>query len=234
MIDLSFEEEVLLHEINKYCKRYEEIDANFSGTPSRYEYCCGSRGGIHRGYYCPSLIEDIVVGGVNRGRRVIHPRSNYQFRYGFDSDNRLSVAEYYWDRNCGATPVLYSKEFLIRDGQTVVAPIYEVIHRPEISGVSLCKYDDCGRIVSYDRLVCYIENPRLMGYKEYYSEKYSYDNNGLLKDVYCGEKRESYIVWNKYRFHHDADGKLNCYEHFDGNGTISSSYDVPKSRQRKI
>ena len=119
MIDLSFEEEVLLHEINKYCKRYEEIDANFSGTPSRYEYCCGSRGGIHRGYYCPSLIEDIVVGGVNRGRRVIHPRSNYQFRYGFDSDNRLSVAEYYWDRNCGATPVLYSKEFLIRDGQTL-------------------------------------------------------------------------------------------------------------------
>ena len=49
MIDLSFEEEVLLHEINKYCKRYEEIDANFSGTPSRYEYCWGSRGGIHRG-----------------------------------------------------------------------------------------------------------------------------------------------------------------------------------------
>ena len=130
--------------------------------------------------------------------------------------------------------MLYSKEFLIRDGQTVVAPIYEVIYRPEISGVSICEYDDCGRIVSYDRLVCYIENPRLGGYKDYYSEKYSYDNNGLLKDVYRGEKRERYIVWYKYRFHHDLDGKLNCYEHFDGNGTLTSSYDVPKSKQRKI
>ena len=120
MTDLSFKEEILLHEINKYCKKYEEINSAFSSMPSRYEYCSGSRGGIHRGYYSPSLVEDIVVGGVNRGRRVIHPRSNYQFRYSFDGDNRLSVVEYYWDRNCGATPVLYSKEFLIRDGQTVV------------------------------------------------------------------------------------------------------------------
>ena len=30
MTDLSFKEEILLHEINKYCKKYEEINSAFS------------------------------------------------------------------------------------------------------------------------------------------------------------------------------------------------------------
>ena len=46
MIDLPFKEEILLHEINKYCKKYEEINSAFSRMPSRYEYCSGSREGF--------------------------------------------------------------------------------------------------------------------------------------------------------------------------------------------
>ena len=59
----------------------------------------------------PSIIADIVVGGVKRGRllRRVTTRSRPSFRYGFDADDRLIYAESSFDR-----------EVIIRVGQTAV------------------------------------------------------------------------------------------------------------------
>lgn len=49
----------------------------------------------HRGYYCPSLIQDFVIGGSKRGKIVKKKPVTDEYReYGFDSHNTLIYAAY--------------------------------------------------------------------------------------------------------------------------------------------
>ena len=63
---------------------------------------------LRQGYYHPSIIADIVVGGVKRGKLLkrITARSKPNFRYGFDADDRLIYTE---------SP--YNREIIIHEGQ---------------------------------------------------------------------------------------------------------------------
>ena len=60
------------------------------------EYAVG--GTIHRGYYCPSPIQDIIVGGTKRG--VLRKKPDMKEKthvYGFDSKGRLVYVEHPWN-----------------------------------------------------------------------------------------------------------------------------------------
>lgn len=54
-----------------------------------------SRGGecLHRGFYCPSPVLDIVIGDCKRGKLIKNPRKTPDFEYWFDADNKVTLAK---------------------------------------------------------------------------------------------------------------------------------------------
>ena len=172
MENIDFRKDLLVGLFKEYCDKYDELNAKFSAVlVAKYEYCSGVKGGVWRGYYHPSPIGDIVTGNASRGRRVTHPRKGcyYRYRYLFDENGKLLVAEDYSEalgkpkpviyfderrRLCFAEdnseqsavsePVLWQKEFLIYEGRRVIAPQYDIVFTPELVTVSVCDYDEQG------------------------------------------------------------------------------------------
>lgn len=80
-------------EIMEYDRMVRKL---FTDAEKNVAYEKYGRGGetLHRGYYCPSLIEDIVIGNQKRGKilkKAPHKRPDYIFK--FDEDNKLVLAK---------------------------------------------------------------------------------------------------------------------------------------------
>ena len=69
---------------------------DFKSRVTYYEYGIAGTS-LHRGWYSPSLIEDIVIGNVSRGRLVRNPRKSTKpsFRFGFDQNEKIIVVDRY-------------------------------------------------------------------------------------------------------------------------------------------
>ena len=113
-----------------------------SGAVARTEIATGS--GLHRGFYCPSLTEDIVVGNVHRGRLLkrLSPKRKWYFVYGFDRDDKLILSQMYYNGK------LAEEEHLFYDGDRV----YGVTQSPDggLIRVASETYLD-GEIMCYER-----------------------------------------------------------------------------------
>ena len=109
------------------------------------QYCAG--GTIHRGYYCPSITEDLRVGNTKRGRlcKKRPPEERLSHIYGFDAAERLIVVEH---MHC-------SKEYILYD--TGVTLGVEIDNANNASAVNICRYDVNGRIQIYE---CYFLTPK--------------------------------------------------------------------------
>ncbi|WP_227936421.1 hypothetical protein [Alkalihalobacillus deserti] len=150
-----------------------ELRAAVEEQVVRLEY---SKGGetIHRGFYCPSLVQDIVVGGAKRGRlfkKKIPEFGNYSYEYGFDKDGRLlrikGMHEF-------STPDSgFDEEFLLYNGNVVYG--LEFTHIGELELVSRCFYDN-GKLLKYERSQCGMEK-----FADLHYEEYTYDNNRLTE-----------------------------------------------------
>ena len=148
------------------------------------QYCAG--GTIHRGYYCPSITEDLRVGNTKRGRlcKKRPPEERLSHIYGFDAAERLIVVEH---MHC-------SKEYILYD--TGVTLGVEIDNANNASAVNICRYDVNGRIQIYE---CYFLTPnqvidnwyREMEYEgEWFHEHYRYVfsvEDGYLTD-YTAER----------------------------------------------
>lgn len=259
MEKIDFRKDLLVGLFKKYCDKYDELNAKFSAVPvARYEYCSGVKGGVWREYYHPSPIGDIVTGNASRGRRVTHPRKGcyYRYRYLFDERRKLFIAEdyskelgkpkpvIYFDerrRLCVARdtseqaavsePVLWQKEFLIYEGRRVIAPEYDIVSTPELVTVSVCDYDEQGRILRYDRLSWRPQNQ--IKYQNLSSEVYEYGKNGLLEFAYWGRSFASITEVDKYHFNHDDEGRIVSYDFLRKDGSLVT-YEVPKSKRRNV
>ena len=75
--------------IKEYLPKCKELFENFSTQVVTKQYCYA--GDIHRGYYNPSLIEDIIVGNTKRGRltKKINPHCTQGYVYGFNKQSEL-------------------------------------------------------------------------------------------------------------------------------------------------
>ena len=259
MENIDFRKDLLVGLFKEYCDKYDELNAKFSAVPvAKYEYCSGVKGGVWRGYYSPSPISDIVVGNANRGRRVMHPRKGcyYRYRYSFDANGKLFVVEdyseefgkpkpviYFDERRklCVARdtseqaivsePVLWQKEFLIYEGRRVIAPQYDIVFTPELGTISVCDYDEQGRVLRYDRLHWGLQKP--VKYQKLSSEVYEYGENGLLEFAYWGRSFAGITEVDKYHFTHDDEGRMVSYDFFRKDGSLVT-YEVPKSKRRKV
>lgn len=259
MENIDFRKDLLVGLFKEYCDKYDELNTKFSAVPvAKYEYCNGVKGGVWRGYYHPSPIGDIVTGNASRGRRITHPRKvcHYRYRYLFDEYGKLFIAEDYDDqpskpapiiyfderrRLCFAEdnsdqaavsePVLWQKEFLIYEGRRVIAPEYDIVSTPELVTVSVCDYDEQGRILRYDRLSWRPQDQ--IKYQNLSSEVYEYGENGPLEYAYWGRSFAGITEVDKYHFNHDDEGRIVSYDFFRKDGSLVT-YEVPKSKRRNV
>mgnify|MGYP003167406828 FL=1 len=101
------------------------------------QYCAG--GTMHRGYYCPSITEDLRVGNTKRGRlcKKRPPEERLSHIYGFDASDRLITVKH---MHCLEEYILYGA------GVTLGVEI----RNNSANTISICRYDENSRIQIYE------------------------------------------------------------------------------------
>jgi len=184
----------------------------------REEYSTGGMT-IHRGYYCPSPVRDIIVGGSSRGRLLkrMTVKSNPAHRYGFNTNDELVIAY------TSSAP-----EIIIRQGQTELGFLLASGDH-DITTISESLFRSDGKIASYAYAVCCPGGEKLAVH-DYQKEIYTYSDEGLLEAV------DAWISYthHKYHFRHDDEGYLSSFTfvELDRNGEIS--FEDDRIREVKI
>lgn len=235
---IDYREEALAALFERYKERYSSLEDSCSGEACVVEY---GKGGtmLHRGFYCPSPVIDIVVGGSERGRLVRNPKNAASYDYAFrkTKDGRLRIVDQYGLAREGREP--YRREFLIYSEKRIEAPIFEIISgRYALVYLSLCEYDAQGRIAAYRTMLpaYWIGDGTTLDLRKctFYAEDYSYDaENGLLLSVRNGEKTDALAFETAYRFYHDDEGRLSSYQSISQGGG-GAAHPVPRARRRKV
>ena len=197
----------------------------------RKEYS-NNENGIYRGYYCPSPVDDLIIGGCRRGKLLkrITKRTNPDKEYLFDSNNRLVAVNSLLDWKAVRTEVLIYEDNLVTG---IDIDNYD----NSIIELSECIYDSDNKIKSF--LTASVSWKKAIRTKidEIELEKYSYDESGL-KGTEIISYFKSYKVikrmlknaiennptleaklglpdcdtnYERYIFHHDNDGFIDKY-----------------------
>lgn len=160
-------------------------------------------GGLHRGFYCPSKIIDLVTGNVKRGKisqRASLGGKSY-FLYNFNQEGLLVLIE-----NYSRGEKLYT-EYLFYDGNYVYG--ITLGNEGDIKQISEEKYEN-KKIIHY-KIAHFLQGKGL----EISCEKYNYDKDGL----YCCISHVYYPLPNVYyqtiRLFEREDGYLSGYSTID-------------------
>lgn len=157
-------------------KHYENAAAlagqNIKNNIVRWEYASGGET-MSWGYYNPSPILDLTVGGCNRGRilKRITQRSKPSYRYGYDGNGKLIFIEILFDYFKRGVIFEYEDKFvrgidyLLNDSKTEVVSITEIY------------YDDNGRIMGFEQANT-VNSPNI---HEIFAQVYSYGDDGLYR-----------------------------------------------------
>jgi hypothetical protein len=165
-----------------------------------------SKGGetIHRGYYCPSPVLDLIVGNLNRGK-ILKKKPDflkYAYEYGFDNENRLVKVKKVNKVNEFTPPVIrFDEEYLVYKKDIVYA--IEFDNMGEINVVSRCTYEN-GNIVKYEHCGCGLEE-----YANLYYEEYLYES-GILSEVNLFDVTPQIELYTEQRYKVEVDevGKI--------------------------
>lgn len=195
----------LNHIYEKYKNQCELLYKNAVNAVIRKEFANKGEN-LHRGYYCPSPITDIVLGNASRGRilKRITSRSKPSYEYGFDKLGQLCIAHYLYLDEFDDNHV----EVILHDNKCEIGILFSINKNGHTSIESICEsvFDDSNRIKSF-----------ILGHIVYKNqideieiEKYYYDESGLktvetyswVASIYSGEK---------YIFKHSNNGFLSEY-----------------------
>lgn len=139
----------------------------------RKEYS-NNENGIYRGYYCPSPVDDLIIGGCRRGKLLkrITKRTNPEREYLFDSNNRLVAVNSLLDWKAVHTEVLIYEDNLVTG---IDIDNYD----NSVSEISECTYGSDNKIKSF--LTASISSNKTIKttIEEIGLEKYSYDKSSL-------------------------------------------------------
>lgn len=103
---------------------------------------------MHREYYCPSLVQDIICGNVNRGKLYKgekHP-SKLDFEYWYNNKGKLIAARSYAD-----DLKIWQTEFIFYK-ENVSTSIFFEPGNNDIELVTMCKYKD-DLLIEYDYML---------------------------------------------------------------------------------
>lgn len=186
-----------------------------------------SRGGecLHRGFYCPSPVLDIVIGGCKRGKRIKNPKKVPDYEYWFDSDDKLILVRTpNIPDGCDSSAIGY--ELIYNHDGFTESVIFQIDadKTVRISGLTRCNYQN-GRIESYDFIevsgnpfVCY----------DIRNELFFYENGILTSSVLQGYNFTAEMMGKrKYFYNYNSDGKMVSYtvEEWDENGRMPDFWD---------
>lgn len=197
----------------------------------RKEYS-NNESGMYRGYYCPSPVDDLIIGGCRRGKLLkrITKRTNPDREYLFDSNNRLVAVNSLLDWKAVHTEVLIYEDNLVTG---IDIDNYD----NSVSEISECTYDSDNKIKSF--LTASISSNKTIKttIEEIELEKYSYDKSGLneveiisyyksckaIKNIIKKSFEDNLALetkldlpncdtsYERYIFHHDNDGFIDKY-----------------------
>ena len=162
--------------------RQNELDIALKCNTDEIKYSAGGET-FHRGFFCPSLIEDIVVVNCNRGRMC-------------KADNPRVAGTHYFDKNNKhiGTALNGLKEYISYCGNKSLGLQY---CRGELWGIAECEYDDTGRILTYIRALCDHYNNSVT---EYNREVYTYTEDKMIVEWSRYNPPISLLAINKYVF----------------------------------
>ena len=188
-------------------------------TASHKEYA--SNATIHRGYYHPSPVYDLIVGNSRRGRLIRNSAAiNVSHCYYYDDQYRLIRVDSYYQGSVSHT------EHLRQDDQMILG--FSVDCNGCLSSVCREIYDN-GRIVSLNLMHCVRTNGQYYCF-EYIEESYCYDENGLCASNFVVYRPgSSYIIYETFEFQRE-NGRLVSYTN---RAHPDRCYRISKSKQRK-
>ena len=163
----------------------------------RKEYS-NNENGIYRGYYCPSPVDDLIIGGCRRGKLLkrITKRTNPDKEYLFDSDNRLVAVNSLLDWKAVRTEVLIYEDNLVTginidNYDNSIIKLSECIYESGLNEAEIISYYESDKVI--ENII-----------------KKSFENNLTLEAKLglpdCDTSYEHYI------FHHDNDGFIDRYK----------------------
>jgi len=209
----------------KYTDQYQVLKNRLDKDVMSEKYSVGGEA-LYRGYYCPSPVIDIVVGGCSRGRLLsrITARSKPTFKYGFNVNNDLIAVDnlgYSYGTNAIVT------EAIIRNGELERGIVYKKWNEErQVDRLSESAYCD-GQIISFiDCSYMYFNNSVDL----YNREDYVYSDKGL-STVHMYRFQASFgpiLTHQEYRFMHDDEGYLSQYViicHPEGSGRLKPYWD---------
>ena len=163
---------------------------------------------LHRGFYCPSLAFDIVVGNASRGRILKQGGKNSQFdyEYGFDIFDRLIVVRKFHQGQMYLIEILLYSENVIEG------------YGFSKEDLTLCSY--CREVYHDNKLMNFTHMYLPMGslkYSHYFKESYIYTSLGLKHyewiDFYpdFSSTKNCSLMCQSYCFEHDVNVYLSTY-----------------------
>lgn len=170
----------------------------FSG---KEEFCTGSS--LHRGYYHPSPIYDIVVGNTKRGRLLkLHTNAkDYSHRYIYGMDNTLKSVETIFHNRKAFT------EYLLHETNKRVGITLDCFGN--LSAVSEELYAN-NQLVCFSIVNCIFDG-REYSYYNYHAENYYYDSIGIIAcDFLNYSPQGEQLISEHYSFER-VDGYLSAY-----------------------
>ena len=155
----------LFREANRYREQYEaNIPALIQKARAETTHMKYSVGGksLHRGYYCPALVKDKIVGNINRGQLKKKRPKAFDYQYYFDDSDLLRLSE---DRTC--------TEVILHEGNREVG--LAIDPHSDFYRLSLCDYEEdlLRRYVSFSVIAD--------AFCELYLEKYKYQDGFLAE-----------------------------------------------------
>ncbi len=150
----------------------QQLETALRANAVRVEKSRGGEG-IHRGYYCPSLIYDIVVGNCKRGNLCRENNPNARYTHYFDDDNNHIATV--WHNEDGA-PII--TEYILHRGNNSVGFSFDNDGR--LQTMAECEYDERGRILAYVLVEFHHFRDEVT---EYYEERYRYSEESVVVET---------------------------------------------------
>lgn len=197
----------LSNSIDVWGRHWLETKGQCEGDIVRTEFSSGGEL-IHRGYYCPSPIRDIVVRNISRGKllKQLTKRSRPSYRYCYNASDELIMVDILHNN----TPK--SSELIARQKQTEIS--FACAEDFGIQFVSSCAFEN-DKIISYVFATVLSDDTASGNISSHLvREDYTYTTEGLQTvDMYefLDSTNSPLFFHNRYGFQHDAEGYLSGY-----------------------
>ena len=192
-------------------------DTNFA----KEEYCCGAT--LHRGYYHPSPVYDLIVGNTKRGKLCPSRTAQVTNRFLFDHYDRLVRVETFHRERISTVEYLFYENQKVQ-GITIDSNGY-------LASVSEEQHED-GKIVYYAIARYYYSDGKYTCF-DYHQEEFTYDAHGLFRCQFINFTPQSgYLIDRAYNFER-KNGYLIAYfpESHDGLPVVQEKYMIKRKRK---